>query len=438
MTTVVLMGTGVWGIAGEPAGRALSGRNLGTIFNNDINNILYALNGKKSSPQEYQRVVNVLLDLKPGVLAQNVGLPDPVIYRTKVATTFDKYLLEVSKATWPKDSDEGTVRQRDLMARMLQEGTDPLTVTIEACRKRGIPIVASYRMNAEDWYANTYLLSDFGRAHPEYRIPGKGNLDPAIPQVFEHRMKIFAEVATEHDIDGIEFDFRRWYHMVSDPLKNHTVLTRMVRDTRKMLDDVARRKGRAKLLLGVRVGPSLDSEPSPFLFPGIFYPDKPVNASCRELGLDVKTWIAEGLVDYVCPSLFLASLPGMPLTREFVALAKGTSVGIYPTLWPLAAWMHGVCERSVPLDPKDQRPLALYRYDLCRTALKMYEDGADGISTFNWFCHLRNALAPSSLTDGEASSGSGAEAVQTYVYPILGDPNAIRDYLGKPWAVPPK
>jgi hypothetical protein len=225
--------------------------------------------------------------------------------------------------------------------------------------------------------------------------------------------------------------------MVSDPLKNHVILTRMVRETRKMLDDTAKRKGCKKLILGVRVGPSLDSEPSPFIFPGIFYPQKPVNASCRELGLDVKTWIAEGLVDYVCPSLFLASLPGMPLTREFTELAKGTDVGIYPTLWPLTAWMHGVCERRVDLGG-DQRPLALYKHDLCTTALKMYEDGADGISTFNWYSHLRDGKIPHLWTDGEGASGSGAEAVQTYIYPLLRDPNALRQYLAQPWALPPK
>jgi hypothetical protein len=423
--------------AAQPGLREVSGKKLGTIFNNDINNILCALDGKNATADDYRHVLRCLLAMKPGVLAQNVGLPDTVIYRTKVATTFDKYVVEVSKKVWPKESDAGAVRQRDLLSKLLQAGTDPLKLTIEACRAGRTLIVASYRMNAEDWYQHTYLLSDFGRAHPEYRIPGKGCLDPAIPAVYDHRMKIFTEVVSEYDIDGIEFDFRRWYHMVSDPLKNHGVLTRMVRDTRKVLDETAKRKGRKKLILGVRVGPSLNSEPNPFIFPGIFYPQKPTNASCRELGLDVKTWIAEGLVDYVCPSLFLASLPGMPLTREFVELAKGTDVGIYPTLWPLAAWMHGVCERRVDLGG-DQRPLALYKHDLCATALKMYEDGADGISTFNWYSHLRDAKIPHLWTDGEGASGSGAEAVQTYVYPLLRDPAAIRRYLAEPWALPPK
>jgi len=57
------------------------------------------------------------------------------------------------------------------------------------------------------------------------------------------------------------------------------------------------------------VGPSLDREPSPFIFPGIYYPFKPLNASCRELGLDVKTWIKDGLVDFVCHTFNCNSPP---------------------------------------------------------------------------------------------------------------------------------
>ena len=285
-------------------------------------------------------------------------------------------------------------------------------------------------MNAEDYYHGSYLLSDFERAHPEWRIPGAGCLDPAIPEVYAHRMAIFREVAERYDIDGIELDFRRWYHMVSDPLKNHTVLTRMVRETRRMLDEVARMKGRRKLILGARVGPSLDIDPSPFVYPGSYYPVKPVNASCRELGLDVRTWISDRLVDYLCPTLFLDGLPGQPKTREFADLAKGTQVGIYPTLWSWCYWEHGITERTITLETKDEQALALYKDDLCTAALRMYEDGADGISTFNWFSHLRNAKMPA-FAESEYG-GAGADAVQTAIYPLLRDPAAIRRYRATP------
>ena len=139
-------------------------------------------------------------------------MPDPVIYRSGVATPWSKYVGDA---------------QSEAMQKMLDAGTDPFTVTIAACRQHRVRVVASYRMNAEDFYDRTTDLDDFSRKHKHLRIPGANCLDPAHPEVYKHRMEIFREVAERYDIDGIEFDFRRWTHMVSDPLKNHPVLTRL-------------------------------------------------------------------------------------------------------------------------------------------------------------------------------------------------------------------
>ncbi len=438
ISTVLVFVTGSSFQAQTPATNELSGKNLGTIFNNDSNNIIYSLDTKSATAEGYLTVLRVLLDRKPGVFAQCVGFPDPVIYPSKVATRWDKYAVEVADMlvkdkVWKKHD---TIREVALLRQLFDAGVNPLDLAIQACRERGIPIVASYRMNSEDWYHHSFRLCEQGRAHPEYRLGNSGALDPVVPEVFRQRLKIFREVAEDHDIDGIEFDFRRWYRMVSNPAKNHVVLTRMVRQTRQMLDEVARKKGRPRMLLGVRVGPSLDSEPTPYVLPGVEYASNPQNSSCKKLGLDVKTWIEEELVDYVCPAVFMGNLPGMPLTREFAELAKGTKVGIYPFLCPKAAWMHATLGMERPVNLKgDDRAMAQYKYDLCTTALKMYEDGADGISTFNWYSHLRDARVPKLWTKDQ--SGAGGDAIQTYIYPLLRDPKAIRHYLAQPWALPP-
>jgi hypothetical protein len=412
--------------------KRLNGKTLRTIFNNDINNIAYALDPKNATTSDYRHVLNAILDHGPGALAQNVGLPDTVIYPSQVATFFSKYI-------------EGADAQ--VMERLRQSGTDILQLTIETCHARGVPILADYRMNAEDWYEKTYALSDFGRAHPEWRMTGAiGCLDPAVPEVYDYRMRIFREVVDRYDVDGLEFDFRRWYHMISNPEKNHTILTRMVRETRKMLDEAAARKGRKRLLLGVRVGPSLDTPPSPFAYPGEMYSGGIENASCKALGLDVKSWIQDRLVDYICPATFIGPLPGLPLTREFADLAADTDIGVYPTLWQASGWMHGVSERYVTLAKEDEKARALFKYDLCTTALQMYRDGADGVSTFNWYSHLRDAKVFRNWTSRENDGGKvdgsftadGSDAIQSYIYPLLGDPEAIETYLRQPWALPPE
>ncbi len=205
-------------------------KKLGTVYNNDINIILNSLPGRKTTPSDYKAVVLDLLDAGPGVLAQNVGMPDPVIYRSKVATLWSKHYEEVIRAMAPKHSDisESSIKQALVIDALVAAGTDPLAITIEACRERGVPIVASYRMNAEDFYGGELDMYDFGRQNKDLRIAGHNCLDPAHPEVYNHRMAIFTEVANNYDIDGIEFDFKRWYHMISDPHKNHPVLTRMV------------------------------------------------------------------------------------------------------------------------------------------------------------------------------------------------------------------
>src|SRR3990172_11591499 len=103
-------------------------KTFGVIQNNDINNILNASSGSEISAEEYREAINHLLDGKPGVLAQNVGMPDPVIYRTAVATTWDKHL----------GGDQAAA-----MAALLAAGADPFAITIECCRERGVLVLAS-------------------------------------------------------------------------------------------------------------------------------------------------------------------------------------------------------------------------------------------------------------------------------------------------------
>ncbi|MBM3804282.1 MAG: hypothetical protein FJW26_18445 [Acidimicrobiia bacterium] len=397
-------------------------RRFGTVFNNDINNLLYAVDSKLSAGEiiaDYRRGLGEILAAKPGILAQNVGMPDPVIYRSKVATPWNKYV-------------EGS--QSEVVQKLLDTGTDPLTLTISECRKQGVRVVASYRMNAEDFKKRELEIFDFGRANRHLAIPGANCLDPAHPEVYAHYMAIFREVAEKYDVDGIEFDFRRWARMVSNPLENHTVLTRMVRGTRAMLDEVGKKKGGKRLILGVRVGPSLDTPEVVAKYAGAFSPG--MDGSCKELGLDVKTWIERELVDYVSPSLFWPRWPGHPHTREFVALAKGKNIGIYPTLFPLPLWLDQDQSKNKALEPGDTERLKKYKDGFCEIALKMYEDGADGISTFNWYFHLHLARMPKQW-QAYYGYGMGGSAIQKYVLSILADPQAIRRYRSAAWMVPP-
>ena len=124
--------------AASPAFGQLPGnREFGSILNNDASNIMYAGTGADTTPDEFRKGVGHLLDARPGLLAQSSGQSDLVFYRSNVATPFSKYVEE-------------TNRMVPAMRRFAELGTDPLQLTIEVCRQRGVPIVVSYRINAED------------------------------------------------------------------------------------------------------------------------------------------------------------------------------------------------------------------------------------------------------------------------------------------------
>ena len=157
-------------------------------------------------------------------------------------------------------------------------------------------------------------------------------------------------------------------------------------------------------MLGARVGYSLDGPQA-----------GGSDFSCQDLGLDVKTWIAKGLVDYLCPSYFWPRLPGMPKTAEFVALAKHSRTGIYPTVFPLAKWQEDP-KRTLILD-SDKAAMKQLCEDICHAALQGYADGAAGISTFNWVHHMQPGMVKIPSRD---EWGLGSKKVQMFVHPKLG------------------
>ncbi len=409
-------------------------RRFGLIFNNDATTNIFPNAVGGCTPEHYCNIIRTMIKaVRPGIFVMDeAGDPDPVLFRSEVATYYSKYLMEVYKGLGPDFMDPAMGRGvRDLLNDFVRKGTDVLQLTIDACRENNIPIIPSFRMAPEDYYHMQWALSDFFRNHGHLVIPGRPCLDPAHVEVYMHFLDIFREVAEKYDIDGIELNFRRWTFMISHPLHNYPILTRMIYDVRRILDDSAARKGRGRMILGVRVGPLIDG---PFIqeeYPGSPY-GQWQNPSCRDLGLDVKTWIKSGWVDYVSPMLFISLLPGLPRISEFVDLAKGTGVGIYPTLFSVPPWLHeagpkmGVTQEP-PVEPSDSPRLLRYKKEICRAALKIYEEGADGISTFNWdFIHQPGIVNDPNFLG--AHFGLGGKKLLMHVASLLGNRTALENY----------
>jgi hypothetical protein len=105
-------------------------------------------------------------------------------------------------------------------------------------------------------------------------------------------------------------------------------------------------------------------------------------AGSRRLGLDIAMWIGEGLVDLVVPSCFFAQDMEEDVA-EWVALAAGTGVQIYPSLEEAYRAGHTSGFRRWFLQP----PIMTELNDsmIRGLAARHLSRGVDGLYVFNFF-----------------------------------------------------
>jgi len=111
-------------------------------------------------------------------------------------------------------------------------------------------------------------------------------------------------MCANYDVDGFEMDFlsHPMYFKRGQESEGMPLLTGLVRRIRTRMDEIEQEKGR-KLTLAARVPPSI--------------------AMCEQFGMDVRTWIQEGLVNVVVP-VTRGYLDMNANIRGFVELASGT------------------------------------------------------------------------------------------------------------------
>lgn len=175
-----------------------------------------------------------------------------------------------------KTSGEWTYRN----ALVLRRGVDPFQIIFERARKWGISPWISMRMNDTHYVGDPHKANPLWRDHPEYR---SGGLDYSYREVREHHLALIREMFDRYDVDGLEMDWMRFLqHFKRDEAKGKCdVMTGFVRRVRELANATARRRGHP-VGLAVRV-------PATPEFSVAF-------------GLDVATWVREGLIDILVTS----------------------------------------------------------------------------------------------------------------------------------------
>ncbi len=322
------------------------------------------------------------------------------------------------------------------IATLRSTGHDVLATTIEFCRRNGLEVFWTHRMNdVHDSAPDAeWILSGWKRDNPrllmgtrEDRDNSGGIVSPRYwwsaldfekPEVRDYLCRIQEDVCRRYDIDGIECDYFRNPLLFRPNLDKEPatpaqveILTNFQRRLRMIHRREGTRRGRP-ILTTARVPPTV--------------------ATCLYVGIDIRRWLEEGLVD-------LLSVSG----------------GYLPHTEPVAEIIELAHRHGVPVFPSINTPIALRNSSAPHEALRgaaanLFHAGADGILLFNHFkpdfmytkkVHMTDIGAPETLIgrnkrfvieNGRWTKGSYSHAIvqsQVLPLPIPGDGRPLIAWL---------
>ena len=273
-------------------------------------------------------------------------------------------------------------RHAENLRLLWEQGVDPLQLEVDETKRLGVD--HWFRLSMNDWHHwgtdNTEInlqSSSFYDNHPEYLIGEEGargwndNLAKVL-QYFQDwmhdevralRRDIAVEACTRYDVAGFLYDFMRCpgYFKFGQEQAGLEVMSDFMRETREHFRVIEKKKG-CPLGLAVRVPSTIDGS--------------------LRLGLDVCSWINEGLVDLVVPSCFFGQDMEEDVS-EWVELSKNSGVQVYPAIEEGYMAGHTGEFRRWYLNPPIMTPLS---NEMVRgLATRHLQRGSDGIYVFNFF-----------------------------------------------------
>ncbi|MBM3933174.1 MAG: hypothetical protein FJ319_02555 [SAR202 cluster bacterium] len=265
---------------------------------------------------------------------------DGIFYPSKVGMRFgdDKRPFK-SAITW---------HAWQSMQSLMDRGLDPLTVLIERAHEKGMDFWADLR------------LQSFGGMKPAFKL-SNGGRGMAHPEVRSHHLDVIRELAADYVVDGVELDFsaafgQSPYFLRPEDIRSYTpVITGWVAEAAKI----------------VRTRPSLSATIGARVFP-----TEEMNLA---QGLDVRTWLKEGLLDFVIPVMYGYNNldPDMPI-EWLTELGAQHDVAVYGMLQP---YMRD--ESTVPDDRTYLRRIHATPEMFRAAAANFWAKGVDGLYT--WF-----------------------------------------------------
>lgn len=270
--------------------------------------------------------------------------------------------------------EETYIRMFKAYSEMKKNCPDFMRVRYDYCRKRGVELWYSMRVNdvhwtspgleerpqhSDFWYEKAPEYSRAWYRRPWFKEWNWENyaFDYGRKEVYDYNLSLVREYMLGYPCDGFELDWLRSLPVFKPGFDeaNTGVLTRFMRDVKQISREAAMKWGHA-IRIGVRV------------------PARPQEA--LDYGMDVAKWAEEGLVDLVVPS------------PASVRVEQDTQVALWRRLLPRHVILAPAVDMYASAGWMQRTRIAMD----CAFASNFYREGADTIYTYNHFRSFTNVM----------------------------------------------
>ena len=275
------------------------GRRPRTIYFNDARHYYLYVFEPPMSLMDAWRPVDEVAGTAIDTFVYGVERGDGLFYPSKVGMRFGEDIRPFTFAAY--------WRVWHNMQSLMDRGLDPLKVLIDRAHQKDMEFIPSLRM------------SSYGGIRPEFKVT-EGGRGMVHREVRDHQLKVLTELATDYDVQGLELDFAAAPGGMPPIVKQQDAADFIPEMTSYItqVSEMARGRLGPAGQLGARV-----------------YPTEQMNLA---QSLDVRTWLSQGLVDYVVPMFYLDFTldPDMPFDW-LTEVAHQNDVSVYGMLAPYVA-----------------------------------------------------------------------------------------------------
>ena len=302
--------------------------------------------------EEYEAAVDELVGTPVEALMFCLGDGRTVLHDTKIGELWGN---NVGK--WPHLIFR---RAHQNAVHLIASGQDPLRLICDRAHEVGIMVYPTLLVQQGRGPRDQDVrCSDFRFEHVHLEIGAAGDLpadyrgltclDFKHDAVREERLALIEETLDHYPVDGFELqlNYSPYYFHPGEVEAGRGIMTAWVRQ----VHETVKRSG-VERELTVRIPASIEG--------------------CFEVGIDIRTWLQEGLVDVVVGQTFGSPelLDSMADFRPLVELAKGTPCRV-----------HAALQSHVDSDRLGEATIELIRAAACN----YWAQGVDGLYLSNWF-----------------------------------------------------